>query len=164
MLSCSSGQLSAATRSNGTKFGIIYDGGLSDTTGPAWTTAAEALFVWVEQNQAMVPDDGMSNFRRWDPQPDHALPGTQPDSDDLSGQPLHAAAKTYSSPPIQFPIIFQEEITSQGIAFEQRAGYPAYAMTQTGWRFVWAGPTNASGMFALKLAAPVPVVRFRFHR
>jgi hypothetical protein len=68
-------QLSAQMRSDGIKFGIIYDGDPTDTTGLAWTTDAEEYFVQIEKNQSMVPDDAV--LQTWDAQPDHALPETQ---------------------------------------------------------------------------------------
>jgi hypothetical protein len=150
-------QLSAQMRSNGTKFGIIYNGSLSDTTGPAWTTDAEALFVWVEQNQAMVPDDAV--LQTWEIQPDHALPETQPGTMTYLVNRYAAAETTLSA--YQISNNFSGGITSQGLPLSN-AQISAYVITQTGWQLIWAGPTNASGMFALKLSAPVPVVKFNF--
>ena len=150
-------QLSAEVRSRGIKFGIIYDGDANDTTGLAWTTNAEEYFVEIEKNQSMIPDDAV--LQTWATQPDHALPETQPGTMTYLVNRYAAAETTLSA--YQISNNYSGGITSQGLPLSN-AHISAYVITQTGWQLIWEGPTNASGMFALKLPAPVPVVRFNF--
>jgi len=106
-------QLSAEVRSNGIKFGIIYDGDSNDTTGVAWTTDAEERFADVEKDQAMVPDDAV--LQTWDAQPNHALPETQPGTMTYLVK-RYAAAETILSAH-QTSYGFSARITSQGLLF-----------------------------------------------
>jgi hypothetical protein len=151
-------QLSAEVRSRGIRFGIIYDGDTSDMTGLAWTTHAEEYFAEIEKNPAMVPDD--ARIETWNTQPDHSLPETQPGTMTYLVN-RYAAAETILSAYQISNNNFSGQITSQGLPLSN-AQISVSVITQTGWQLVWTGLTNPSGMFALKLPAPAPVVQFNF--
>jgi hypothetical protein len=147
--------VAADSRAGGTRFGIIYDGNTTDPTGVAWTTDAEDFFSYIEQT--FIPDDAI--LQTWAPQPDHALPETQPGTMTylvnryMAAETILSAQRTSDG--------FLGGITSQGLPLSN-AQISVYAITETGWQSISAGPTNASGMFELKLSAPIPVVKFDF--
>lgn len=69
-------ELYKLARTNGMKFGIIYNGNPNDFTGIQWTANAEQHFINVESGLRIVPDDAI--IQTWDAQPNRALPETQP--------------------------------------------------------------------------------------
>jgi hypothetical protein len=148
------GQLFAGMRSNGIKFGIIYDGDPSDTAGPAWTTDAERFFA--EEEKVMVPDDAI--LQTWETQPDHALPETQP------GTMTYLVNRYAAAETVLFarrtPQGFSGAIVSQGLPL---SGAQIFVYEILGQRVIWAGPTDASGRFAAGMPAPVPsLLKFDF--
>jgi hypothetical protein len=68
--------LAQSLRSAHIKFGIIYNGDGSDTTGEAWTGHAEERLATIEADPALVPDQAI--LQTWMLQPEHMLPETQP--------------------------------------------------------------------------------------
>ena len=68
--------LAARLRAAHIRFGVIYNGNGSDTTGVAWTQTAEQRFVAVEDDPARVPDQAI--LQSWMTQPTQMLPETEP--------------------------------------------------------------------------------------
>jgi hypothetical protein len=63
-------------RPMGVRLGIIYNGDPSDQSGVVWVRHAEARFMAIEADPAMIPDDAV--LQSWHEHPMHNLPESDP--------------------------------------------------------------------------------------
>jgi hypothetical protein len=144
------GQVYTSSKFNGIKFGIIYDGDWNDPTGLVWTTNAEKYFADVEQS--LIPDDAV--LQTWEPQPDHALPETQP------GTMTYLVNRYATAETVLFATRtstgFAGAIVSGGAPLDNVQIYAAtLGLTPP---TMWVVPTDPSGMFVLNTPTSTPVV------
>jgi hypothetical protein len=71
-------QLEAYTKDHGVKFGIIYNGDISDQTDHEWTSHAAERMVEYEVRHGGSPNQVL--FQSWVDKPDCVLPETAPDT------------------------------------------------------------------------------------